>query len=359
MYLVETCAATPLMAAGTSDLSLFHRLMAQMCRANVPLPAALRLLSRDLERGKLRIAANQMADDVEAGATLAEAYARQPELPDLYRALIEAGLASGDLPGILDQIARHAADREQIAARMRKALFHPLVSASSVLILGVGLFVFADPMFGRFTDGVSGGFHALAIRSGSAAWQLAPWALLLFVTVAVVSALVFAWRRSPLDGGSGPAGLGFRLPFCGYLRACAAKSGFASTLGLLIERGLPLPRALTLAAAATDEPAVRQQIEVMRNKAQDGGNLAESIATGGLISPAMQWFVETGEQGNAPALGLQDVARIYRQRLDRATDRLCAFAAPVALLAVGLIVLAFVLGNFAPIYSGFVDIFRL
>jgi type II secretory pathway component PulF len=330
-------------------------MLAQMCRANVPLPAALRLLARDLERGRLRHAANQMADDVEAGATLAEAYARQPELPDLYRALIEAGLATSDLPGILDEIARHAADREQIKARMQKALFHPLLSATSVLVIGVGLFAFADPMFGRFADDVVSSLHARG--AGSSAWRFAPWVLLLSVSIAVVSVLVWAWRRSPLDGGTGPRRFAFRLPFSGYLRACAAKSGFASTLGLLIQRGLPLPQALTLAAAATDDLAVRQQIEAMRLKALDGENLAASIATGGLISPAMQWFVESGEQNNAPAVGLLDVARIYRQRLERATDRLCALVAPAALLSVGLIVLAFVLGNFVPVYSGFINLF--
>ena len=192
---------------------------------------------------------------------------------------------------------------------------------------------------------------------GSTWWHLAPWALLTLVCLVVLGGLMFAWLRSPLDGGSGPRKLSFRLPFSGYLRACAAKSGFASTMGLLIRRGLPLPQALTLAAEATDEPAVRQQIKAMGVRALNGANLAESVAAGELISPAMLWFVETGEHNNTPADGLMDVARIYRQRLDRGVDRLCAFAGPAALLAVGLIVLAFAATVFGPMYSSFLNLF--
>lgn len=360
MSSVETFAPTASPAGEAADLSLFHRTLAQMCRANVPLPSALRLLSRDLERGSLRAAAARMAEDLEQGAHLAQAYSRQREqLPPLYRTLIEAGTASGDLPAVLDEIARHAAERAQIKARMRRALFYPLVSAIGVGVIGVGLLLFSIPMAGELAETANGDLIGLISAGRSTWWDLTPWAVLTLVCAGVVGALVFAWFRSPLDGASQPRGFSFRLPFCGYLRACAAKSGFASTLSLLIRRGMPLPEALTLAAEATEHPAVRQQVETMGAHAMNGANLAESVAAGELISPAMLWFVETGEQNHSPESGLTDVARIYRGRLDRGVDRLCAFAGPAALFAVGLIVLAFVAAVFGPMYSSFVNLFWL
>lgn len=326
-----------------------------MCRAGVPLPRALRLLARDLEHGGLRRAAQSMASDVEAGAGLAEAYARQQRhLPPLYRVLIEAGMAAGDLPGILEEIAQHAAQREQVRERMRKALFHPLISAVGVAVIGVSLLLLSGPILGPLADASAGSMVLFAKQADPTWWRLAPWALPVLLCTVVLGGLAFAWFRGPLDGGTGPRGLAFRLPFGGHLRACAARSGFASTLGLLVGRGLPLPQALTLAAAATDEPAVRRQVEEMGVEAAGGANLADSVAAGRLVSPAMHWLVATGEQHGRAAAALLDVARIYRQRLDRGVDRLCALVAPLALLATGLIVLAFVAATLGPVYGGFV-----
>jgi general secretion pathway protein F len=329
-----------------------------MCRSNVPLPKALRLLSRDLQGGKLRRVADQMAGDVEVGMTLAQAYGRhQEQLPPLYRALIEAGTASGDLPGVLDEVARHAAEREEVKARVQRALLHPLISAFGVLGIGVGLFLFSVPVVSEVGDRAGASFAAIRSNARPIYWELAPWGLLLLLALTVCGILAFAWWRNPMDGGAGPKGFAFRLPFTGYLRSCAARSGFASTMGMLIQRRMPLPQALALAAAATDDPAVRRQVDAMAQRAQTGANLTDSVTAGDLISPSLLSFIESGESTGAPEKGLIDVARIYRQRVERGADRLCSLVGPVSLGAVGLVVLAFAATVFGPMYSSFIGAF--
>ena len=46
---------------------------------------------------------------------------------------------------------------------------------------------------------------------------------------------------------------------------------------------------------------------------------------------------------------LDDVARIYHQRLERSVDRLCTFATSVAELMLGLVVLGFALTYMLPV----------
>jgi type II secretory pathway component PulF len=75
------------------------------------------------------------------------------------------------------------------------------------------------------------------------------------------------------------------------------------------------------------------------------------VAAGGLISPGMLWFVEAGEAGGEPAKALADVADLYRQRLDRAVDRLCFLVPPVGTLLIGLPVLGFAVSFLGPMYE--------
>jgi general secretion pathway protein F len=130
------------------DLALFHRSLAQLCRAEVPLGKAFRVLDGELERGSLRTAVREMAEAVEAGTPLAEAYAQQSDaFPPLYRHLVEGGMACGDLPGTLEEIARHASKRAEVAERLRRALSYPLVTAIVVLVGGTALVTWAGPAF--------------------------------------------------------------------------------------------------------------------------------------------------------------------------------------------------------------------
>ena len=56
--------------AAHEELALFHRTLAELCRAQVPLPRSLTLLRDQLRAGPLRDATDAMLRDVEAGVPL-------------------------------------------------------------------------------------------------------------------------------------------------------------------------------------------------------------------------------------------------------------------------------------------------
>ena len=58
-------------------LASFHRSLAELCKARVPLPKALEIVGREAGHGPLRKAIADLARDVEGGTPLAEAYSRR------------------------------------------------------------------------------------------------------------------------------------------------------------------------------------------------------------------------------------------------------------------------------------------
>ncbi|MEM7202048.1 MAG: type II secretion system F family protein [Planctomycetota bacterium] len=335
--------------SASDDLALFHRTLSELCRAQVPLSRALWLLQTDLRRGKLRTAVGEMAQAVEEGTPLDAAYEQhKDQFPELYRALVEAGIASGNLPGVLDEIARHAHDRAQVAERLRRALAYPVVAAIFVIVLGVALVAFVGPQLREAMTSISS-----ATLSDDTPVLVPPWVTAVgglgILALAVIAALSFAWLRSPLDAGSALDSIGYRLPLLGRLRLNAAKASFASTMALLAKRGLPLPKALALATAATDDKRIRRCVDVMASRARDGASLTEAVRAGDLISPSLLWLVEAAESSGTAAHALDDVARIYRERLERAVDRMCTLATPLAELLLGVVVLGFAVSYMLPI----------
>ena len=177
--------------------------------------------------------------------------------------------------------------------------------------------------------------------------DLLPWIALGLLALICIVMFGLAALRRPLDG-SGPNSLMFRLPVFGRLRAYAQKASFASTLALLARRKLPLPRMLSLAAAATDDKTTARHIQTMADHAEGGESMVESVRAGNLIAPGLLFLLKTAETcGTAPS-ALTDVARIYRQRLERATDRLCTLIRPAAEVVLGVVVMLFALAYIFP-----------
>ncbi len=344
----DTPTDTSSHASNAEDLALFHRTLAQLCRADVPLPRALRMLHGDLSKGSLRQEVLNMAAEIEEGVPLVVAYhARSHLFPDLYRALIEAGIASSDLPGVLEEIATHAAAEAEIKRRIGASLRYPLYVLIVVAALGVGLGLFLPPIMHDVLTIDGSNFKVTKTLTLTTYLDLMPWIGLGILGLVCMTMLGFAVLRRPLDG-SGPNTVLFRLPVFGRLRAYAAKASFASTLALLARRKLPLPRMLSLAAAATDNKTTRTHIHEMYLHAEAGETMAESIRAGNLIAPGLLFLLKTAETCGTASVALAEVARIYRQRLERATDRLCTLIRPAAEILLGIVVMLFALAYVFP-----------
>lgn len=342
------------------QLALFHRTLAELCRSEMPLGRAFALLEADLARGPLKEAVRALAADVEAGTPLADAYRKRPDaFPPLYAALVEAGIASGDLAGTLEEIARHATLRAEIGTRLRRALAYPLIAASFVFAVGTYLFFFVAPS----------AFELLAELRGDATSAIQTWrapsrsfglgaevwiilGLCLFTVLAIAVGLVFfAWIRNAIDGAPSPHGRAWRLPVIGPLRLYAVLASVTATIALLIRRGLSLARALDLAAAAAGSREIRATLETMARAARDGSGLGDAIRTSGLLPASLLWLVGAAEARGEAAAALDDVARIYRDRLERGVDRLAVVVTPALELLIGFVVLAFAYSFVAPVFE--------
>ena len=345
MSSVKTSARAVATGAAPDDLALFHKTLAAMCRADTPLPKALRLLQGDLRRGAFRDAVAEMAEDVEGGLPLGEVYARRKDsFPPLYCALVEAGMVSGDLPGVLDEIARHAERRAEAAARFRKALAYPMAAAGLVLAVGLALVLFVRPMFWEVPE-----------RVGIEQPLDMTWIALAVLGAVVAATLAGAWLRGPLDG-VGPGR--FRLPFLGRLRLYAAKAQIAATLSLLLRRLVPLPNALDLTAGAVDDEALADELHAAAREAEQGQSLGAVLQARALFEPTLLWLVATADGGGDAHRALQDIGEIYTRRLDRAFDRITTIVTPVAELIVGAVVFVFAYSFMSPLLDWALEIFR-
>jgi general secretion pathway protein F len=329
-------AGTGRCRADAEGLALLHRTLAELCRSEVPLPRALRVLEADLDRGALKDAVRALAADVEAGVPLATAYAaRHDVFPPTYRALVEAGIAAGDLPSVLDEVASHAEREAEARGRMRRALAPTLLSAIVVLLVGTAALGFAVPKLWSFAE-----------STGASSPAPLAFGALGLVLLLVVGGAVVAMRRAPAEGS-----LAFAVPVLGPIRRDGMRSTVVATLALLVRRRLPLATAFDLAAATAAHGATRARLGEAAARAREGTGLGDALAQTQILEPAALWLVRTSEEAHQPERGLEDVARLYRRRLERRLDRFALLVRPAADLILGIAVFGLAFSYLVPLFQ--------
>ena len=122
-----------------SDLAILTQQLATLLAAGLPLERSLSALIEQAPRDSVREVMAGVRAGVNEGETLAKALGRYGEIfSPLYRALIEAGEMSGELPKIVERLAIYSENVESFRQKTLLALLYPaIVSVVAILLSGV------------------------------------------------------------------------------------------------------------------------------------------------------------------------------------------------------------------------------
>ena len=170
------------------EFAFFNQQLASMMRAGIPLEGALKQLSKGLRNGPLREQVEQLEADLAKGTPLHEALNRR-QLPEFYRRMVEIGVRSNDLPGMLTMLADHYHRANAIWTRLKGLMVYPLI----VIVVSLGLTLILSVVFGRFLTNFLGIFTPPTFWLASM-W-IPPLVLALFAILGLAGVFLPAWRQ--------------------------------------------------------------------------------------------------------------------------------------------------------------------
>lgn len=283
--------------------------VAETIRSGLPLESGLRALAEQTRSRRTQVALITLSERLEQGMPLAAALeASRAHLPQSMGALVEAGLETGRLDGVMqycvEQSQRAISLRQQIWLCLAYPLFLIWFGAVICGVILLGL----TPQFRRIFDdfGTELPPITLAIVNVSAAlgsfgWW--PWVLLALICPIVVLNVTFFGVSSWGNKWS------TSLPLIGRVFRFAALSELCRLLALLAESGLPLPRALRFAGNASDDRWLARKCRLVANDIEHGSPPATAVALADLPTSLGQVFRSARSKRNfAEALrGLSDI----------------------------------------------------
>jgi len=309
----------------------FYHQLSQLTGAGLTILSALKHLHRSPPGASFRKPIGVAIQDIEAGQTISESFARHPEwMPEFDLALLQAGERSGRLEATFGLLANFYTERGTIARRVLGSLAYPLLllHAAIFILPFPNLFLTGDIItYGLSTFGVLIPLYALA-------------ALVVFLSQGRRGE---AWRAI-LEGLTG------WIPLVGSGRRQMALARLAAALEALINAGENITEAWPMAAAASGSPALRREVANWPPRLAVGETPAEILASSRVFPDTFTHLYSSGEISGSLDVTLKRLTKYYLEEGSR-NVRMAARVGPglvyaVVALYIAWRVISFYLGYF-------------
>jgi type IV pilus assembly protein PilC len=341
--------ARPSTHVGRNEFVLFNQQLASIAKAGIPLERGLRELAQDVASKSMRQLINDVADDLERGVSVEEAFQkRERQFPLLYGRILKAGVETGRLSEMLTSLNRHL----ELAGHTRRIVFEAISYPAVIFVLGMTIitfvFRFIIPPFREVIGEMAGGrLNPITTFVMGLADNIIPFWIGVGVLVAAVIFLFSALSASPA-GRRVKEKLFLRFPVIGRLYLNSTLSRMAEAMAVLVGAGSDMPECLRLGSAAAGSDLLIQDSEYVAGRIERGENILQAGQGAMMLPKLFLYSMQLGAQRNELQDNLHSLGEMYADQARTAQSRLQSLLLPVMVVVVGGIIGLSILAVFLP-----------
>ena len=325
-----------------AKLARMVRQLATLINAGVGLLDAVQSFNRTGEDVEITRRARNVAKALRAGDSLSDTLESVfPELPAYAPRLVELGEATGRLGPALSDVADRMDYELKLSEDTRSALAYPMFLGIVGVVIVLFMIFFVVPRFATLIEQARSEPPMLSqVVIGVSVWLNENWLLAAIGAIAAGVGMVVLFRSTK----GGARGVAEKLPVVGSYLLRADLSGWARTMGVALQNGAGLLRAMDLAANGVRSATFQTALGEAQRKVRAGQPLDEALAESlPGVDPMAIDLIRTGRNSGALSEMLVFAADLYEQEARARAKRLTALAEPAAVLLISLVVGAIVL----------------
>ncbi len=337
------------------EKSYFFHMLAVMVDSGITVTTAIRSLADRGRNPRLKRVLATVGYNCESGAKLADSMSRYEDVFDESEiGVIRAGEETGTLHSILFKLSRQLDKRYDLNMKLITAAVYPIAVLAVLIIVATGMLVWVLPSLlsmlaegGVTTDKLPGSTRALMFIQVALVdfWWL----------IAIVGLILFGFFRLYVNSDYGAVRWDHRkltLPIIGEVMRKVYVLRFIGMLGLLIEAGIPVIKALKITGGALPNRIYKLKVQEIINSVRKGQKISDSLADSEfLFPPEVTQMMRVGESTASIAKISEKIADQYQREVDNSIKKLSAVFEPVMILFVGLFVALLALAIMAPIFN--------
>ena len=336
-------------------LSTITRQLATMLDAGLPLLLSLRTLQDQCGRGPAQKAMKQVLQDlvrcVESGMPFSEALAMHPRsFTPLFVGLVRAGEAAGALEEVLVRLAEYMEKGERMRKKIKSGMTYPVVVLVIAVTITLGLMVGVVPQFADMFGELLGDepLPALTMFVIGLSKMLMSQAHVLIALAVGAAVLVKFFLRT--EKGK------YMFDWCMVtfppLRSLVRKievARFCSTLGTLLDAGVPILDALRILTDTSTNALLKRTVHEIHSCVSEGDKIAKPLGHCKIFPAMVVRMVDVGEKTGALPKMLKRIAAAFEEEVEMALEAMISLIEPLMICFLAVVIGGIVLALFMPL----------
>lgn len=337
------------------ELMIFTKKLATMIRSGLPMMKTLEMLESQTDNKNFKIVVHMIYKDVEAGATLSEAFEKYPMIFDtIYINLLRAGETSGKLVTFLERLVLAIEKAEKIRAKVKGAMMYPTI----LLFVGIAvltlMMIKVVPVFEQMFSSMGGELPAPTqmivnvshfLRDPSGGGVLAMTLVGIYVGFKMIIAKSYPIRKKYHS-------LLLRLPIVKDVITKSTLSKVAMIQGNLSAAGVAVIESLDIIKNSLTNVIFNEAMESVKIGIAEGKQMSELFMANPDVFPnAFCQMVEVGEEtGNTDEM-FETIARYYEEEFDLSVDRMTEMLEPMMIVFMGTTIGFIIVAMYMPVFK--------
>jgi type IV pilus assembly protein PilC len=341
------------------ELAVFSRQFATLVASGMPMLRSLHTLEDQTEDEMLAAAIVSLRQDVEAGASLAQAMDRQPKVFDrLFRSMVRSGEQSGRLDEALERVAHQLEKLDALRRQIRSAMMYPAFVFALALVVMIVVVAFIVPIFAGVyeeiaadTPGESAELPFLTQINVAISDALTGYWYLILPSVIALAVGFFQWKKTDA-GHRAWDRIKLRIPFrIGDVIHKVALARWSRTFAGTVSSGVPMLQSIQITGETSGNTVIEEAMAGVYDSVKSGGSIAAPIEANAIFPPMVGHMVAVGEDSGQLEHMLGKVADFYEAEVDAKIKALTSLIEPLMICFVGGAVGFIVISMYLPIFS--------
>ncbi|PCJ20534.1 MAG: type II secretion system protein GspF [Candidatus Cloacimonadota bacterium] len=332
----------------TKELVFFIRQLATLLSSGFTLDDALNTISEQITSPSFNKAIIEIDQAVKEGKTFHEALSQYPSIfSEIFRSLVKAGEASGELSSILNQLAQFMEEQAKLKNKIFATLMYPLFMVMTSILVVFILMTFVIPNI---------------VTVLTSAGQELPWNTQLlidtsdflanyfvYIFLAFVALVVFTKQYYKTKSGRKVIDrIVLHMPIFGSLIVKVGISRFASTFSVLLRSGVDILKSMRIVKDVMGNVILKKSIEDSITSVSEGNSIAGPLKATKVFPPIVIKMIDSGQKSGNLELMLDAIARDYDNEVENAIMGLTSLLEPAIILIMGIIVSFIVVSILSP-----------
>lgn len=300
------------------EMVSFCSQLAMILHAGISAIEGISIMKEDTPEGEGQEILSKLYEGIEMTGILHEAMRETDVFPEYVCNMTEIGEQSGRLDEVMDGLARHYENEEQLRSSIKSALTYPMIMLGMMVAVILILVIKVMPVFNQVFQELGGGLNGISRSVMNFGVAMSRSSIVLVVLVALAAGagcyLTFAKKgRAAAKRFLQNAGITSEIA---EKMACAR---VADGMDLCIRSGLDVDQSLEMTERLIDNEKVLEKLKLCREEMGQGESFEEALAKSKLFSGIYGKMITIGMRTGCVD---QVMGKIARQYEDEVTEKL-------------------------------------